>query len=71
MPERLERAKRYRHHAEQLRTMARDWRDATTLQKVSELARDYDRMAADLERSAGADRHDDGRPDDLRPAGKN
>jgi len=55
MPEGLERAKRYRHHAVELRTMAKDWRDADTLQKVNELARDYDRMAADLEKSARAD----------------
>jgi hypothetical protein len=33
MPERLERARRYRHHAEELRTMAKHWRDAETLEK--------------------------------------
>ena len=54
MPEGLERAKRYRHHAEELRAIAQDWRDADTLQKVNDLARDYDKMAADLEQSAGA-----------------
>ena len=56
MPERLERAKRYRHHAEELRTLAQDWRDPGTLGIVSDLARDYDRMAEELEhtgKSAG------------------
>ena len=52
---RLEQAKRYRHHAEELRTMAHDWRDPDTLSKVNDLARDYDEMAEKLERSAEAD----------------
>lgn len=53
VPEGSERAKRYRHHAEELRTMAANWRDADTLQKLNDLARDYDQMAADLEEAAG------------------
>ena len=50
-----ERAKLYRHRAEELRTVAQDWHDAGTQQKVADLARDYDRMADDLERAAAAD----------------
>ena len=57
MPDnRMEQVKRYRHHAEELRTMADDWRDAGTLRTVTDLASDYDKMAADLERSAKTDR---------------
>ena len=55
MPERLERAKRYRHRAEELRAMAEDWRDPETLHQVTELALDYERMAAELERLAAGD----------------
>lgn len=53
--DRMEQAKRYRHHAEEIRTMVGDWRDAGTLRMVTDLAGDYDKMAANLERAATAD----------------
>ena len=56
MPEGLWRAKRYRHHAEELRTWAENWRDPHTLRQVSDLARDYEKMAEDLERDLKAER---------------
>lgn len=55
MPERLERAKRYRQHAAELRAMVQDWRDPATLRQIGDLARTYQRMALELERSAEAD----------------
>lgn len=55
MPNEVERAKRYRDHAEELRTMAQDWRDMGTLKLINDLARDYDKMAAELEVSLKRD----------------
>jgi hypothetical protein len=47
----VERAERYRRHAGQLRVMARDPHDRETLTKLCDLARDYERMAEDLEKA--------------------
>ena len=49
--------KRFRDHAEELRTMAQNWRDPETLQTVLELANDYDRMAETLESIDAKKRH--------------
>jgi hypothetical protein len=55
MPWGLERAKRYRLHAEKLRAMLGDLRDPDSRQQAAELASDFDRMAEELEQSAKAD----------------
>jgi hypothetical protein len=55
MPDRLVRARLFRQRAEALRTIAGGWRDPETLQKVNDLACDYDKMAEELERAAKSD----------------
>jgi hypothetical protein len=55
MPERLDRARRYRDRAEELRTIAQEWMDADAMATLSSLAHEYERMAEDLELSATRD----------------
>ena len=47
---RSERAERYRFRAEELRTLCETWMDRQTREIIDRVARDYDRMAAHLER---------------------
>jgi hypothetical protein len=54
VPDRLERAKRYREKAEGLRVMARHWIGDSARATIGEVARQYDAMADQLERR-GAD----------------
>ena len=55
MPDRLVRARLYRQRAEELRTIAQDFINTTTMQTLAAVARDYETMAANLEKSAGAE----------------
>lgn len=69
MPERIGRARQYRNVAYTLRRIARDSIDKAVIAAADEVARDYERMAADLERAARAEgpRSDDQSFSDLRP----
>ena len=51
---RSERAERYRSRAEELRTLCETWMDRQTREIIDRVARDYDRMAAHLERNETA-----------------
>jgi hypothetical protein len=52
MPESLRTAKLYRDRAEELRAIATTWRNAETLDKLLQVARDYDQMAQELEKAS-------------------
>ena len=52
MPERFVRAEFYRRRAEELRTIAQDYISDETMRTLSRVARDYEDMAAIMERSA-------------------
>ncbi|HEX3430773.1 MAG TPA: hypothetical protein VHT03_07795 [Rhizomicrobium sp.] len=54
MPEWIGRARQYRNVAVTLRRIARDSVDRTVIAAADEVARDYERMAADLERGRPA-----------------
>jgi len=56
MPERIGRARQYRNVAYTLRRIARDSRDQAVSAAAINVARDYEKMALDLERAAAADK---------------
>ncbi|HEY1614233.1 MAG TPA: hypothetical protein VGF97_11125 [Rhizomicrobium sp.] len=51
MQEAAERAQRYRRRADELRTMAADWKNAETRVMLQRIAKDYEKLAALLEDS--------------------
>ena len=61
MTDRLVRARVYRQRAEELRTIAQDYINDTTMQALAKVAHDYEDMAEILERAAKRDGLDPGR----------
>ena len=54
MPDWLEKARRYRDKARQLRVIARQWIGSDSRATIGEVARQYDVMAERLERRGGS-----------------